>query len=97
MLVLWIYAFSQSNTKNNKDTAAASDAPVVILLVDHHKHLSSPSTAEYDRNPFLPAIQVPKDLARLLREWTLRFDNRETTADLYTEKAIKKLWKTLKL
>jgi predicted TIM-barrel fold metal-dependent hydrolase len=90
--VLMIYGFlaaaGQNNTKNKEEKVAGANPAAIVPLVDHHKHLSSPATAERDRSPFLPAIQVPDDLARLLRERTLRFDNRETIADLYTENAI---------
>ncbi|HEX8197554.1 MAG TPA: amidohydrolase family protein [Pyrinomonadaceae bacterium] len=76
----------QNNTQNNKETVSHSAA--VVPLVDHHKHLFSPNIAERDRNPFLPAIQVPADLARLLSERTVRFNDPKTIGDLYTENAI---------
>jgi predicted TIM-barrel fold metal-dependent hydrolase len=78
----------QNNTKNNRETIAAADFSAVVPLVDHHKHLFSPAIAERDRNPFLPAVQVPGDLARLLSERTRRFNSPETIGDLYTENAI---------
>ncbi len=89
-----IAASGQDSTKNVENLALpteSSPAPKQTIpapLVDHHKHLFSPAIAERDRNPFLPAIQVPGDLARLLSERTLRFNNPETIGDLYTENAI---------
>lgn len=91
-----IAASGQNSSKKNggseapvkSDPASTSTQTAPVPLVDHHKHLFSPNIAERDRKPFLPAIQVPEDLARLLRERTLRFNNRETIGDLYTENAI---------
>ena len=84
----------QGSTKNLRGSAAATESPTPqqttppVPLVDHHKHLFSPNIAERDRNHFLPAVQIPEDLARLLRERTVRFDNAKTIGDLYTENAI---------
>jgi predicted TIM-barrel fold metal-dependent hydrolase len=90
--ILIIFAFlpasGRNNTKNHRETGAAPDSASLVPLVDHHKHLFSPAIAERERNLFLPAIEVPADLARLLSERTLRFNNPNTIADLYTENAI---------
>ncbi|MDQ4122377.1 MAG: amidohydrolase family protein [Acidobacteriota bacterium] len=89
-------AFGQSNAKlegrevaqsNAKEGQQASSTPVVPFA-DYHKHLKSPIIARGERKPFLPAVEVPEELARLLRERTLRFDNPKTIAELYTENAM---------
>ena len=50
--------------------AAAPKQPAIPLApaVDHHQHLLSPAGAELVNRPPLPAIELPQDLARLLRD-----------------------------
>jgi predicted TIM-barrel fold metal-dependent hydrolase len=72
----------------HREIIETSASTAIVPLVDHHEHLFSPMIAERDRNPFLPAIQIPADLARLLSERTVRFNDPKTIGDLYTENAI---------
>jgi predicted TIM-barrel fold metal-dependent hydrolase len=81
-------ASGQNATENKNETAVAPDFAAIVPVADHHKHLFSPMIAERDRNPFLPAIEVPADLARLLSERTVRFNDPKTIGDLYMENAI---------
>ena len=63
------------------------DAPLVPL-VDYHRHLMSPPAARLGAEAPLPAVDVPEDLARVLRERTEHWNDSTALARLYTERAV---------
>ena len=64
--------------------AAVNTAPIV----DHHQHLLSVATADQVSPPPLPAIALPEDLARLLRERAERWSDATMLAQLYSKDSI---------
>ncbi|HEX2188871.1 MAG TPA: amidohydrolase family protein [Longimicrobiaceae bacterium] len=57
-------------------------------LADHHQHLFSPALAELVNGPGpLPAVEVPAELATLLREREARWNDRAALAELYVADA----------
>src|SRR5215218_1169727 len=76
---------------------AASTAPAasttltacqIVSQVDHHQHLLSPAGAELVNRPPLPAVELPQDQARLLRDVEARWNDKAGLADLYTEDSV---------
>jgi predicted TIM-barrel fold metal-dependent hydrolase len=64
--------------------AALSQTP----LADHHAHLLSPASAKLVNDPLLPTIELPADLARLLREREKGWNDKSALAALYTEDSL---------
>lgn len=60
----------------------------LVPLVDYHRHLMSPAAARLDAEAPLPAVEVPEDLARVLRERTEHWNDSTALAQLYTEGAV---------
>lgn len=63
---------------------AAAQQPVA----DHHTHLLSPSGAKLVNDPPLPEIELPADLARLLRSKEKGWNDKAALAGLYTEDSL---------
>lgn len=63
------------------DTASGLLRPAA----DHHKHLPSPAAAELVDGAPLPPVELPRDLAGLLRERERRWNDSTALAELYTE------------
>src|SRR6185436_8426653 len=59
----------------------------VVPLVDHHQHLLSPAGAALV-NRILPAVELPPDLAALLKLRMARWNDKAGLAELYTEDVI---------
>ena len=57
-------------------------------LVDHHQHLFSPAKAKTVYDPPLPAVALPEDLARLLREREKAWNDKDALSALYTEDSL---------
>jgi len=68
---------------------AEEDAGTRILApyADHHLHLLSPVTAAMAAEPPLPAVEVPTDLAALLRALAEGWNDRDALARLLAEDA----------
>jgi predicted TIM-barrel fold metal-dependent hydrolase len=64
--------------------ATANTAPIV----DYHQHLLSVATADRVSPPPLPAIVLPEDLARLLRERAQRWNDPTMLAQLYIKDSL---------
>lgn len=62
-------------------TAASAQFP----KADHHAHLRSPESAKLAADPLLPAVELPEDLARLLREREKGWNDEAALARLFTE------------
>lgn len=54
-------------------------------VADHHTHLLSPASAKLINDPPLPAIGLPGDLTRLLREREKGWNDKSALAGLYTQ------------
>lgn len=54
-----------------------------VPLADHHQHLLSPAGADSK----LPATELPEELARLMRDRELRWNNAASLTELFTEDA----------
>jgi predicted TIM-barrel fold metal-dependent hydrolase len=79
--ILPIAVLSQKTT--NKTTQKSSIIPPP--LVDHHQHLFSPAKAKVVYNPPLPTIELPKELAALIRERETAWNDKSALSALYTE------------
>jgi predicted TIM-barrel fold metal-dependent hydrolase len=60
----------------------------IVPIVDYHQHLLSVATADRVSPPPLPAIALPEDLARLLRERAERWSDATMLAQLYSKDSI---------
>lgn len=68
--------------------AAAPDQKPVAPQVDHHTHLLSPAAAKLVNEPPLPAIELPEDLARLLRAREKGWNDKSALTGLFTEDSL---------
>jgi predicted TIM-barrel fold metal-dependent hydrolase len=68
-------------------SSTAQQRSPIVPLVDHHQHLLSPAVAELESRT-LPTVELPQDLARLLRDITARWNDKTALADLYTEDSL---------
>jgi predicted TIM-barrel fold metal-dependent hydrolase len=68
--------------------AAPAAGAVVKPLVDHHLHLLSPYLAEVINGRALPEVEVPSEVARLLRARGEAYNSIEALKPLYTEDAV---------
>jgi predicted TIM-barrel fold metal-dependent hydrolase len=68
--------------------ASAEGRCRIVSRVDHHQHLLSPAGAALANRPPLPAVELPQDLARLLRQIEERWNDKAALADLYTEDSV---------
>lgn len=69
-------------------TSVTPSAPARLSPVaDHHKHLVSPAAAALHSDTALTAVQLPAELAQLLKERERRW-NDSTLAELYTGKSL---------
>lgn len=59
-----------------------------VPLVDHHQHLFSPAKAKTVYDPPLPAIELPEEFARLVREREKAWKDKSALAALYTEDSL---------
>ena len=57
-------------------------------LADHHTHLLSPAGAKLVNDPPLPAIELPQDLARLLRDREKGWNDKAALTALFTEDSL---------
>lgn len=60
----------------------------LVPVADHHQHLLSPASAKLVRNTPPPAVELPADLARLLREREKGWNDQPAIARLYTEDSL---------
>lgn len=58
--------------------------PPTAPLADHHAHLLSPAAAKLVNDPPLPAVELPEDLARLLRAREKGWNDKAALAGLLT-------------
>lgn len=65
-------------------TCARGQAP----RADHHTHLLSPASAKLVNDPPRSAIELPEDLARLLREREKGWNDKAALAGLFTEDSL---------
>ena len=71
--------------------ATAALAPAVFSqtpVADHHAHLLSPASVKLAADPPLPAVELPADLARLLREREKGWNDKAALAPLFTEESL---------
>jgi len=68
--------------------AAAQDQKPVAPRADHHTHLLSPAAAKLVNEPPLPAIELPEDLARLLRTREKGWNDKAALTGLFTEDSL---------
>jgi predicted TIM-barrel fold metal-dependent hydrolase len=66
----------------------ASSISSITPVADHHAHLRSPASAKLANDPLLPAIELPEDLERLLREREKGWNDKAALARLFTEDSI---------
>jgi predicted TIM-barrel fold metal-dependent hydrolase len=60
----------------------------VVPVADHHAHLLSPATVKLINPPPLPQIELPADLARLLRARESAWNEKSALMKLYTEDSL---------
>jgi predicted TIM-barrel fold metal-dependent hydrolase len=65
--------------------AAPSGPKPAVPLADHHTHLLSVAAAKLVNDPPLPAIELPEDLALLLREREKGWNDKPALTGLFTE------------
>lgn len=63
-------------------------AQAPVPKADHHAHLLSPAGAKLVNDPPLPAVELPADLARLLREREKGWNDKAALARLVTEDSL---------
>ncbi|HEX7183031.1 MAG TPA: amidohydrolase family protein [Thermoanaerobaculia bacterium] len=68
--------------------APAKRPDPIVPRVDYHQHLVSPAGAAFLNHPPLPAVELPQDLARLLRERAERWNDKTALAGLYVEDSL---------
>jgi predicted TIM-barrel fold metal-dependent hydrolase len=68
--------------------ALGQTAQAATPRADHHAHLLSPAGAKLVNDPPLPAIELPADLARLLREWEKGWNDKAALTALLTEDSL---------
>jgi predicted TIM-barrel fold metal-dependent hydrolase len=73
-----------------RTAAPAPDAGPLAPLVDYHQHLVSPAGAALlnEQNVPAPAVEVPAEIAVLLRQRAERWNDRAGLAELYTERSM---------
>jgi predicted TIM-barrel fold metal-dependent hydrolase/ketosteroid isomerase-like protein len=82
-----------NNERGQKTARQSSSIPQhpITPLVDHHAHIWSANARAVTLVPTLPVIELPEELARLLRDKE-RYNGKETNAsalaDLYTKDAL---------
>ncbi len=84
MITLSIAVLSQVAQPPAPGTPRSSTSP----LADHHAHLLSPAAVKLANDPPLPAVELPADLARLLREREKGWNDPSALAGLYTEDSL---------
>jgi predicted TIM-barrel fold metal-dependent hydrolase len=86
VMVMAALCLAAANQPTGDKTAPARDpfAP----LADHHAHLLSPAGAKLINDPPLPEVEVPQDLARLLRAREKGWSDKSALAALYTEDSL---------
>jgi uncharacterized protein len=63
-------------------------AQAPVPKADHHAHLLSPAGAKLVNDPPLPAVELPADLARLLRDRESGWNDEKALARLVTEDSL---------
>lgn len=81
---LALIVLASAQPSNPVAQPGASLAP----LADHHAHLLSPSAAPLVNDPPLPEIELPADLARLLRAREKGWNDKQALTGLYTEDSL---------
>lgn len=72
-------------------TALPATAPAqkpTVPAADHHTHLLSEAGAKLVNEPPLPAVDLPEDLARLLRDREKGWNDKTALAGLFTEDSL---------
>lgn len=67
---------------------AEAAAKPLAPQADHHTHLLSPTAVKLINDPPLPTIELPEDLARLLREREKGWNDKSVLAPLFTEDSL---------
>ncbi|HEX6904137.1 MAG TPA: amidohydrolase family protein [Thermoanaerobaculia bacterium] len=73
-------ALSQTTDKANRDPFQPA--------AEHHAHLLSPASAKLVNDPPQPAVELPEDLARLLRDREKGWNDKAALTALYTEDSL---------
>lgn len=60
----------------------------MVPAADHHTHLLSPAGAKLVNDPPLPAVDLPEDLARLLRDREKGWNDKSALTALFTEDSL---------
>lgn len=80
-----------SNSERQQKAGRQSTGDVqqaIVPLADHHTHIWSLNASTLVTEPILPAVNLPEDLTRLLREREKGWNERAVLSDLYTEDAL---------
>ena len=72
----------------NAFRATARVKSEMVPQVDHHQHLLSPTAVALLSPPLKPAIELPEELAAVVRERNRRWNDQEGLAELYTENGL---------
>src|SRR5919112_1382894 len=67
---------------------AAPPSGVLAPAADHHTHIMSPTAVKLVNDPPLPEIEVPAELAKLLRAKEKGWNDKAALEKLYTEDSI---------
>lgn len=74
--------------QTTRDREPSAQGKIPTPLVDHHQHLFSPAKAKTVYDPPLPPIQLPEELARLVRDREKAWNDKSALAALYTEDTV---------
>lgn len=81
-----------SDIAARETVAPAAEAPLATVeserlapLVDHHQHLLSPAGAALENKPPLPAVEVPPQIAQLLKRRAELSSDAAALAELFSE------------
>jgi predicted TIM-barrel fold metal-dependent hydrolase len=67
---------------------AQQDCALMFPAADHHTHLMSPTAVKLVNDPPLPEVDLPADLARLLRAKEKGWNDKAALAGLYAEDSL---------
>lgn len=86
LLLAWLVAGCAAASESPRVAPGAGEplAPAVA----HHQHLLSPAVAALISPPVLPAVEVPADVAALLREHERAWNDAEALARLFADDAV---------
>lgn len=84
LAVALVYA-SPAVAQSTAPSAPSGKAGEIVPLVDYHAHINSLMYAQTNFPPILPSVQLPPELARLLREFGKNWRSESGLAPLLTE------------